>query len=67
AAPITVAAVSERSTQWPDVPFAYLIAAACILAVIFAVGLSWVARSREEKELAKAQRDASRWIYRMAS
>lgn len=66
-APMTAEAVSERPATWPDVPFAYLIAAACLLAAIFAVGLSWAARSREEKELAKMQRDASRWVYRMAS
>ncbi|MCP9448934.1 MAG: hypothetical protein NNA21_02585 [Nitrospira sp.] len=65
--PVTTSVASERSTAWLDVPFVYLVAAACILAAIFAVSLSWVARSREEKELAKAQRDASRWVYRMAS
>lgn len=67
AVPVVAADVPEQSAAWPEVPFAYLVAAACILAAIFAVGLSWAARSREEKELAKAQRDASRWVYRMAS
>lgn len=67
AVPATASVASERSTAWLDVPFVYLVAAACILAAIFAVGLSWAARSREEKELAKAQHDASRWVYRMAS
>ncbi|MCP9447825.1 MAG: hypothetical protein NNA22_09700 [Nitrospira sp.] len=67
AVPVVAADVSEPSAAWPDVPFAYLAAAVCILSVIFAVGLSWVARSREEKELEKTQRDASRWVYRMAS
>jgi hypothetical protein len=67
AVPVTASVASERSTAWLDVPFVYLVASACILAAIFAVGLSWAARSREEKELAKAQHDASRWVYRMAS
>jgi hypothetical protein len=58
---------TERSATWPDVSFAYLAAAVCLLATIFIIGLSWVARIREEKELAKAQHDASRWVYRLAS
>jgi hypothetical protein len=41
--------------------------AACMLAMVFVMGLSLAARSREEKELARIRHDASRWTYRMAS
>jgi hypothetical protein len=39
----------------------------CMLAMVFLMGLSLAARSREEKELARIRHDASRWTYRMAS
>ncbi|MFN3681128.1 MAG: hypothetical protein ACK4VP_03680, partial [Nitrospira sp.] len=65
--PVADIVTAERSATWPDVPFAYLAAAVCLLATIFIIGLSWAARIREEKELAKAQHDASRWMYRLAS
>ncbi|MCP9463804.1 MAG: hypothetical protein NNA25_03295 [Nitrospira sp.] len=67
AVPVSGVGATERSATWPDVPFAYLAAAVCLLATIFIIGLSWAARIREEKELAKAQHDASRWVYRLAS
>lgn len=65
--PTVTAVASTEPTAWPEIPFSYLIVAVCMLAMVFVMGLSWAARSREEKELARIRHDASRWAYRMAS
>lgn len=67
AAPVSSAVATEPSATWLEVPFSYLAATVCLLAITFIIGLSWAARIREEKELAKAQHDAARWVYRLAS
>jgi hypothetical protein len=51
----------------PDVPMAYLAAAAVALCSIFFGGVVFSAASREAKALADAKRNAGRWVYRMAS
>lgn len=65
--PTVTAMASTEPASWPEIPFSYLIVAACMLAMVFVMGLSWAARSREEKELARIRHDASLWVYRMAS
>jgi hypothetical protein len=51
----------------PDIPIAYLIAAAMVLCGVFFGGLVLSAAAREAKALAEARRNAGRWVYRMAS
>jgi hypothetical protein len=51
----------------PDIPIAYLIAAALVLCGVFFGGLVLSAAAREAKALAEARRNAGRWVYRMAS
>jgi hypothetical protein len=51
----------------PDIPAAYLMAAAMMLCGVFFGGLILSAASREAKALAEAKRNAGRWVYRMAS
>ena len=65
--PTVTAVASTEPAAWPEIPLSYLIVAVCMLAMVFLMGLSLAARSREEKELARIRHDASRWVYRMAS
>jgi hypothetical protein len=51
----------------PDIPIAFLIAAAVMLCGVFFGGLLLSAAAREAKALAEARRNAGRWVYRMAS
>ena len=53
--------------RWiPDIPAAYLIAAALVLCGVFFAGLLLSAAAREAKALAESRRNAGRWVYRMA-
>jgi hypothetical protein len=65
--PTVTPVASTEPAAWPEIPLSYLIVAVCMLAMVFVMGLSLAARSREEKELARIRHDASRWAYRMAS
>ncbi len=65
--PTIPAVASVEPAAWPEISLSHLIVAVCMLAMVFVVGLSMAARSREEKELARIRQDASRWVYRMAS
>ena len=65
--PKATAVASTEPAAWPEIPLSYLIVSVCMLAMVFLMGLSLAARSREEKELARIRHDASRWAYRMAS
>jgi hypothetical protein len=58
---------SLRLPLIPDVPAAYLIAAALVLCGVFFGGLMLSAAAREAKALAEARRNAGRWVYRMAA
>jgi hypothetical protein len=60
-------APSSRLSLVPDIPVAYLLAAAMLLCGVFFGGLILSAASREAKALADAKRNAGRWVYRMAS
>ncbi len=65
--PVAATVASAGPTAWPELPVGYLIAAGIVLGIVFFVGLSLAARSREEKELARMRHDAARWSYRMAA
>jgi len=52
---------------WPDLFVGMLAVAIVALSVIFWLGLLWSAASREARASVEAQRNAGRWIYRMAS
>lgn len=65
--PEATVVASMEPAVWPEIPVGYLIIAASMLMMVFLMGLSVAARSREEKELARTRHDASRWVYRMAS
>jgi hypothetical protein len=65
--PEATAVASTEPAVWPEIPLGYLLVAASMLTMVFLMGLSLAARSREEKELARTRHDASRWVYRMAS
>jgi hypothetical protein len=54
--------------RWiPDIPVAYLMAAALVLCGVFFAGLLLSAAAREAKALAESGRNAGRWVYRMAA
>ena len=54
--------------RWiPDIPAAYLMAAALVLCGVFFAGLLLSAAAREAKALAESRRNAGRWVYRMAA
>ena len=54
--------------RWiPDIPVAYLMAAALVLCGVFFAGLLLSAAAREAKALAESRRNAGRWVYRMAA
>lgn len=55
------------SATGSGIPFAYLILALLALAMVFFSGLKLSAMTREARMEAERQRDAARWIYRMAA
>jgi hypothetical protein len=67
ALPKATAVASTEPATWPEISLSYLVVAVCMLAMVFLMGLSLAARSREEKELARIRYDMSRWAYRTAS
>ena len=67
---VTAATGAEigSAMRWiPDIPSAYLMAAALVLCGVFFAGLLLSAAAREAKALAEARRNAGRWVYRMAA
>ncbi len=52
---------------WSGIPFAYLILALLALGIVFFSGLKLSAMTREARMAAERQRDAARWVYRMAA
>jgi hypothetical protein len=60
-------AVSTEPVLWPEVTMGYLMVAGFFLVVIFLAGLSLAVQSREKKALDEIRRDASRWVYRLAT
>ena len=60
--PLTV-----ETIVWPDIPMGYVIAAAFGLCAVFFGGLILAGSYREARALVEARRNASRWVYRMAS
>ncbi|THI85186.1 MAG: hypothetical protein CAF41_013215 [Nitrospira sp. CG24A] len=65
--PENAAVASTEPASWPETPMGYLIVAGLMLATIFFGGLSLAARSRETKALADMERQATKWVYRMAA
>jgi hypothetical protein len=62
------AVVTSRGLSFiPDISLAYLLPAVLMLCGVFFAGLVLSAASREAKALAEANRNAGRWVYRMAS
>lgn len=62
----TTVAFTEPAS-WPEIPMGYLIVAGLMLVTVFFGGLSVTARSREAKALAEMERQAAKWVYRMAA
>ncbi len=64
--PADISAATANSITWPEIPFAYLIAAMLALGAVFFAGLRLSTMSRDAKLLADMKRDSARWIYRTA-
>ena len=58
---------STLPASWPEIPMTYVIAAGLMLAAVFWGSLSMAAQHREAKALARLQRDADQWVYRLAA
>jgi hypothetical protein len=65
--PEDTAVASSGPASWPEIPMGYLIAAGLMLVAVFSGGLSLAARTRETKALAEMERQAAKWVYRMAA
>jgi hypothetical protein len=65
--PEDTAVASTEPTSWPEIPMGYLIVAGLMLVTVFFGGLSLTARSRETKALVETERQAAKWVYRMAA
>jgi organic hydroperoxide reductase OsmC/OhrA len=65
--PEELTVVATEPASWPEVSMGSVIAACFMLATVFFGGLSLSARTRETKALAEKNRDAARWVYRMAA
>lgn len=65
--PDKTAAVSPEPTPWPEITISYLLVAGFFLVIIFLAGLSLAVHGREKKAMDEIRRDASRWVYRMAT
>lgn len=52
---------------WPEVPMGYVIAACFMLAVVFGGGLGMAVQGRESKARAESERNADKWVYRLAA
>lgn len=66
-APMSLSMASASSASWPEIPIGVLMIALFGLTAVFLGGLSLAAATREAKAIAERQRDANRWVYRMAS
>ena len=58
---------STEPASWPEIPMGYLSVAGFMLVIIFFVGLSLAARTREIKALAEMEHKAAKWVYRMVA
>jgi hypothetical protein len=65
--PENTAVASTELASWPEIPMGYLIVSGLMLVSVFFGGLSLAARSRETKSLAVMERQATKWVYRMAA
>lgn len=59
--------MAATPATWPDIPMAFLVMALLAMAAVFMGGIILAASSREAKAMADRQRDAARWVFRMAS
>ncbi len=60
-------AMAPTPIVWPEVPMGMMVVALLALAAVFMGGVLMAANTREAKALAERQREASRWVFRMAS
>ncbi len=61
------AAASTQPASWPEIPMSFVIMAMLAMSMVFFAGVILSAMSRAAKAQAEMTRDASRWVYRMAS
>ena len=59
--------VAATPVTWPDIPMAFLVMALLAMAAVFMGGIILAASSREARAMAERQRDAARWVFRMAA